>query len=241
VASTYRTAVIVTVGNELTSGDVENSNGRFLARRLESLGCNVRLSASIPDDVEAIARFLRLHRGDADCVVVTGGLGGTPDDVTREGVAATFDVPCELDERAATPLRERFGARGLTAYTERWATLPRGAEPLGNPLGGAPAFVVHDVFVLPGVPAEMEACFASIESRFRGEPIVQERLRYPLAESDVVGALVAFGERFPDVALGSYPSFGDGTREVELVLKSRDEARLAEATTWLRAAVDGRG
>ena len=230
--------MIVTVGNELTSGDVENSNASWLARRLESLGCGVLLVASLPDEVASIARFLRMHREDADCVLVTGGLGGTPDDLTREAVAAAFSVDCVLDERAAEPLRKRFAERGLTAYTERWATLPRGAEPLGNPLGGAPAFVLQQVYVLPGVPAEMQACFESIAQRFRGEPIHQVRLRYSLAESDLAVALTGFAEHFGDVSLGSYPSFGDGHREVELVLKSRDEAGLAEAVVWLRSAVD---
>jgi molybdenum cofactor synthesis domain-containing protein len=232
--------VILTVGDELTSGDVENSNASWLARSLEALGCRVRLSASVPDDIEVIARFLRLHRGDADCVIVTGGLGGTPDDVTREGIAAAFGIEVVLDEEAAAPLRERFGARGLTEYAERWATLPRGSEPLGNPLGGAPAFVLSEVYVLPGVPAEMRACFESISDRFQGEPIRQARLRYSLVESDLVGAMVEFADRYGDVALGSYPSFEDGKREVELVLKSRDAARLGEAVAWLESAIDGR-
>jgi nicotinamide-nucleotide amidase len=230
--------VILTVGDELTSGDVENSNASWLARSLEARGCHVLLVAALPDDIEAIASFLRLHRGDADCVLVTGGLGGTPDDLTREAVAAAFDVPCVLDERAAAPLRARFGSRGLTSYAERWATLPRGAEPLGNPLGGAPAFVLSEVYVLPGVPAEMRACFESIGERFRAEPIEQARLRYRAVESDLVGALIAFTSRFGDVSLGSYPSFDDGRREVELVLKSRDAARLAEAVAWLESAID---
>jgi nicotinamide-nucleotide amidase len=238
VPSVRRSAVIVTVGNELTSGDIENSNASWLARSLETLGCRVRLAASVPDDVDAIARFLRLHRGDADCVLVTGGLGGTPDDVTREGIAAAFDVECALDEQAAAPLRARFAGRGLTAYAERFATLPRGAEALGNPLGGAPAFVVSEVYVLPGVPAEMRACFDSIRNRFASDPIQQARRRYPLVESDLVDVLVEFSSRFGDVSLGSYPSFEEGRREVELVLKSRDAARLAEAVAWLEAAVE---
>jgi nicotinamide-nucleotide amidase len=240
VPSARRSAVIVTVGNELTSGDIENSNASWLARSLESLGCGVRLVASLPDDVDAIARFLRLHRGDADCVIVTGGLGGTPDDVTREGVAAAFDVECVLDEQAAGPLRARFAARGLTAYAERWATLPRGSQTLGNPFGGAPAFVVSEVYVLPGVPGEMRACFESISDRFASEPIQQTRLLYALVESDLVAALIEFSSRFDDVSLGSYPLFEDGKREVELVLKSRDGVRLADAVAWLDSAIADR-
>ena len=235
-----RSAVILTVGNELTSGDVENSNASWLARSLEARGWRVRLVAAVPDDVDEIARFLELHRGDAERVLVTGGLGGTPDDRTREGVAAVLGVECTLDERAAAPLRARFAGHGLAAYAERWATLPAGSEPLGNPLGGAPAFAVDEIYVLPGVPAEMRACFEAIADRFPGDPIRQARLRYPAVESDLIGALVAFEERYADVSLGSYPSFDDGRREVELVLKSSDPARLAEAVGWLEAAIAAR-
>jgi molybdenum cofactor synthesis domain-containing protein len=240
VQSELTSAVLLTVGGELTSGDVENTNASWLARRLEAGGCAVRLVASVPDEVETIARFLALHRGDAACTIVTGGLGGTPDDITREAVAAAFGVACELDERAAAPLRARFAERGLTDYALQWATLPAGAEPLGNPLGGAPAFVLEDVYVLPGVPAEMQACFEAIATRFGGAPILQRRLRYETVESELVATLRTFGERFPAVSLGSYPSFEDGRREVELVLKSRDEVLLAGAAAWLAEAVEKR-
>src|SRR6476659_7372966 len=133
------TALILTVGNELTSGDVENTNASWLSRRLAAHGGEVRLVAAITDDVDAISGFLRQHRHDATHVFVTGGLGGTPDDVTREGVAAAFAIGCALDERAAQPLRERYADR-LNEYILRWATLPIGSVPLQNPLGGAPAF-----------------------------------------------------------------------------------------------------
>jgi hypothetical protein len=84
----------------------------------------------------------------------------------------------------------------------------------------------------------MRACFDSISARFQGDPIQQARLRYALVESDLMGALVEFSERYGDVVLGSYPSFEDGRREVELVLKSRDAGRLAEAVEWLESAID---
>src|SRR4051794_11696730 len=230
------TALIVTVGDELTSGDVENTNASWLARRLEALGVRVRLVAAIRDDVEAIAAFLRLHRAEATHVLVTGGLGGTPDDVTREGVAAAFGVACALDEAAAGPLRAGIAGR-LGEYALRWATLPLGSVPVENPLGGAPAFQIENVWVLPGLPAEMRACFEAIAPRFSGRPILQARLQVAGRESDIVAALLACERRYPTVGLGSYPSFDGGRARVELVLKSSDAALLDEAVAWLRGAV----
>src|SRR4051812_8836211 len=230
------TAVIITVGDELTSGDVENTNASWLARRLEGLGVKVRLVASLTDDVDQISAFLRQHRYDANHVFVTGGLGGTPDDVTREGVATAFGVGCALDERAAGPLRERYAER-IGEYVLRWATLPVGAVPMTNPLGGAPAFQLANVWVLPGLPPEMRACFDAIADRFSGAPILSARLVVAARESEITGALQDCAARFPGVALGSYPSFEGGRGRVELALKRAAPALLGGARAGFRGAV----
>ena len=78
--------MILTVGNEIVSGDTENTNASWLARRLAGLGIDVRLIAAIHDDIEEIAAFIRVEAPRVEHVFVTGGLGGTPDDLTREGV-----------------------------------------------------------------------------------------------------------------------------------------------------------
>src|SRR5207253_386427 len=86
----HRTAAIVTIGNELVSGDTVNTNGSWLANRLEALGFDVLLIAALPDDEERVAAFVREQAAEVDVVLVTGGLGGTPDDITREAIAAAF-------------------------------------------------------------------------------------------------------------------------------------------------------
>jgi molybdenum cofactor synthesis domain-containing protein len=113
------TALVLTVGNEIVSGDVENTNASWLARRLASLGVSVELIAAIRDDVEEIGAFLRAEAARTDFVFVTGGLGGTPDDLTREGVASAFGVECEEIPEVAARLRGRFDARGLGGALRR--------------------------------------------------------------------------------------------------------------------------
>ena len=235
-----RTAVVLTIGNEIVSGDVENTNASWLARRLAALGVTVRLTAAVGDEIETVAAFLRTEMPDADVVFVTGGLGGTPDDLTREAVAAAFGVPCVEQEPLAGELRGRFAARGLAEYAARWARLPAGAEPLANPLGGAPGFALGNVFVLPGLPSEMEAMFDAIAERFRGTPVAAWRRRYRTTEGEIVAVLEEATARHPQVAVGSYPRFTDADGpSVEVVLKSSDEAALTEARAWLETALDG--
>ena len=87
------TAAILTIGNELVSGDVPNTNGSWLAKRLAPLGVSVRMLAALPDEIEQIAEFVRSEAARVDFLLVTGGLGGTPDDLTREALAYAFDAP----------------------------------------------------------------------------------------------------------------------------------------------------
>ena len=233
------TATIVTIGNELTSGDVPNTNASWLAKRLAPLGVETRLIAAVPDEIETIAEFVRRERQHVDYLFVTGGLGGTPDDLTREAIAATFDVPQVEQSEVAAALRARF--RGDPEYASRWALLPEGSRPLENPLGGAPGFALANVYVLPGLPSEMEAMFDSIAEEFRaGDAIGAWRRVYRTHESVIAPALVEAGERWPGVTIGSYPTFADDGPTVEIVIKSRDAAALEAASAWLAAALEER-
>jgi molybdenum cofactor synthesis domain-containing protein len=231
------TAAILTIGNELTSGDVVDTNGVWLAKRLERSGVNVAILAAVPDEIDKVARFIRREALKVDFVLVTGGLGGTPDDLTREAVAAAFDVGQEIVPELADALRARFTRD--PEYAARWAALPRGSEPIENPLGGAPGFVIENVYVLPGLPAEMEAMFDSIAARFAGAPpIAAWRRTYETRESEIVGVLVRVDDLFPGVLVGSYPTFGAEGPRVEIVLKSSDEEELARAVEHVVHALD---
>jgi molybdenum cofactor synthesis domain-containing protein len=230
------TAAILTIGNELTSGDVVDTNGAWLAHRLEQIGVTVTILAAVRDEIDAVARFLRREAPDVDFVIVTGGLGGTPDDLTREAVAATFDVAQEMVPELADALRARFTRD--PEYAARWAALPAGSRGLENPLGGAPGFVIENVYVLPGLPAEMRAMFDSVEHEFAGSPPIGSwRRKYRLRESEIVEVLVEAGERWPGLLVGSYPSFDKGGPEVEVVLKSQDGAVLSRAAGWVESAL----
>jgi molybdenum cofactor synthesis domain-containing protein len=230
------TASIVTIGNELVSGDTVNTNGSWLAARLEALGVDVLLIASLPDEEERIAALVSAQAADADLVLVTGGLGGTPDDITREAIAAAFGVPQEEQPEVAERLRARYS--GDPDYVTRWAQLPAGSRPLENPLGGAPGFVIGNVYVLPGLPAEMEAMFETVAAELGGgSPIGSWRRTYRTTESRIVAVLEAGGGRYPAVKVGSYPSFGAEGSSVEVVLKSSDPAALAAAQAWFEQAL----
>jgi len=161
--------------------------------------------------------------------------GGLLADPTKTVLTEIGVAQVEVTDVAAR-LRERFA--GDPEYAARWALLPEGSRPLEIPNGGAPGFAIENVYVLPGLPAEMEAMFETIADEVRdGAPIGTWRRTYRTTESRIVEVLEEVTARHPDVLVGSYPSFAGGVAEVEVVIKSGDPAALAAATAWLEPAL----
>lgn len=230
-------AAILTIGNEIVSGDVPNSNAYWIAQRLERLGVKVVLIAAVPDEEERIIEFVRRETGRVDHLLVTGGLGGTPDDITREAIAAAFAVPQEVVPELADDLRARF--KGAPEYAARWAALPKGSDMLENPLGGAPGFRLGNVWVYPGLPTEMEAMFTRYEDELRSDrPILVWRRKERTRESIIAPALEEATDRWPEVSVGSYPTFQPEGPLVEVVLKSSDTAQFDAAVVFLDSELD---
>jgi nicotinamide-nucleotide amidase len=156
-------SAVVAVGDELLLGDIVNGNAAWLGERLAVAGAPVVHSAMVGDDVDRIARAVGRALEDADVVLVTGGLGPTSDDVTRDAVAAVAGVPLERRAELEEQLRARFAAFGRTMPLSvlRQADVPRGARPLDNPVGTAPGLRLeldHQLlFALPGPPHELAA------------------------------------------------------------------------------------
>ena len=229
-------AAILTIGNELVSGDTENTNASWLARRLESLGVRVAISAAVPDETDRDRRVRAARaRPRVDHLIVTGGLGGTPDDITREALAAAFGVPQEAVPELAADLRARF--RGDPEYAARWAALPQGSQPLDEPARRRARLPDREHLGAAG-PAERDegdvrplrrrAAAATVRSRHGGAGSRRASRRSPPRSSRRPA-------RWPEVTVGSYPSFEDSGPEVEVVLKSADPDALAAAKSWLES------
>ena len=156
-------SAVVAVGDELLLGDIVNGNAAWLGERLAAAGAPVVHSAMVGDDVGRIVTAVRRALDDADVVLVTGGLGPTSDDLTRDAVAAVAGVPLERRPELEQQLRERFAAYRyeMPLSVLRQADVPRGARPLDNAVGTAPGLRVELggqlLFALPGPPHELAA------------------------------------------------------------------------------------
>jgi nicotinamide-nucleotide amidase len=154
---------IVTIGDEVLSGRTLDTNFAFLARALEEASIAVGWHSTVGDEAGRITEGLKRALARADAVVMTGGLGPTPDDLTRKAVAGALGRPLQLDEGVLEAIRERIRRLGrkVPSSIEAQALLPRGAVAWQNSLGTAPGVLIeHEgkpVILLPGVPGEMEA------------------------------------------------------------------------------------
>jgi nicotinamide-nucleotide amidase len=178
-------AVLITVGDELLLGRTVDTNGAWLGRALGTLGILVARRLTVADDEAEIRKAVADAMTVGDIVIVTGGLGPTPDDLTRDAVAGLLGVPLREDPGVLESIRVRFRDRGveeLPLPNRRVAQVPAGARKLANPVGTAPGLVFDAdgcvVVLLPGVPREMKGIFTDgleslLQERFadRLEPI----------------------------------------------------------------------
>lgn len=178
-----RVAEIVTIGDELLSGETVDTNSSYLDGLLEKWGWIVTRHSTVPDFVPAIAEAIQEAARRASLVICSGGLGPTEDDLTLEGLARALECPLVLHEPTLERIKLRFERRGvvMTPNNERQARVPAVGEVLLNEAGTAPAFraplLGAEVYVLPGVPAEVRWLAQNIlRGRLdRGAPIVHRR------------------------------------------------------------------
>ncbi|WP_049942000.1 competence/damage-inducible protein A [Haloterrigena turkmenica] len=232
-------AAILTVGDELLAGDVENTNATWLASRLADRGVVVGEIRVVPDDAALIATAVREFTDRFDATIVTGGLGSTPDDVTLEGVARAFDVSLERDdevrsavEATVSDIRDEYPQ--FEFDLEEAARYPSEGRIVPNEEGIAPGWVIANVYIVPGLPAEMKATFGAIVDEFDGERRT-ETVYSSEPESHLNELLETVRDRF-DVTVGCYP----GADRKRITLSSDDADRLEQATDWMtsRSEID---
>jgi nicotinamide-nucleotide amidase len=239
---------VLAVGDELLLGDIVNGNAAWLGAALAGCGVQVVHSACVGDDLGRLGVAVRRAMEDASVVVLTGGLGPTVDDLTREAVAAVAGVPLDRRPELETRLRQRVSAAGqvledLPRAVWKQADLPRGATALDNPVGTAPGFRIEIdgrlVFALPGPPHEMQAVVRAhvleeLAAR-SGSRLTTRTLRCAgVGEATVAERVEAAVELPPGVTLAYLA--GEGIVRVRLTTAD-DPAVLAPALAAARRAL----
>lgn len=226
-------AEIVSVGSELLLGQIVDTNSAVIGRHLAAIGLDLYYKTTVGDNLSRLTAVLRQALARSEVVITTGGIGPTADDITREAVAAATGRELEFSEHLMAQIEAFFRARGfkLSPSNRRQAFIPRGAIPIENPVGTAPAFVVEVgercVITLPGVPREMEHLLVTrvlpyLRERYglKGEIRLRVLKVVGLGESRIGELLADFMEKGRNPTIGTLAHLGQV--DVRIAAKGSD-------------------
>lgn len=250
-------AIILSVGDELVLGQTVDTNSAWISQQLAAVGCAVAAHLTVADDQRAIEQAIEESVGRCDVLVVSGGIGPTEDDLTRQALAAVLRVPLELNEQWLAELHKFFEARGrpMPEFNRIQAMVPRGATMVFNTAGTAAGidatYVSGDqkticrVFVLPGVPKEMKVMFTRdvlphVKRQTGGAVILSRTLHtFGLGESAVAERLGDLMRRDRNPSVGTTVTAGVVSLRINARYASLEEAtrELAATEAACRAAM----
>ncbi|MEI9904928.1 MAG: molybdopterin-binding protein [Asticcacaulis sp.] len=237
------TAAILIIGDEILSGRTTDTNVNTIAKFLASLGVDLLEVRMVHDQEAQIVDAVNTLRHRHDYVFTTGGIGPTHDDITADCMARAFNVQISEHPAALKLLADRALKMGweLNANSRRMARIPYGADLISNPVSAAPGFQIGNVFVLAGVPKIMTAMLEDVAPRLRaGHRVLSRTLRLAyVGESWAADILRDIDNRYPDLALGSYP-YGmlPGEFGTHLVVRGQDQKSLDSAMNELIRALE---
>jgi molybdenum cofactor synthesis domain-containing protein len=237
MAPSPRSASILIIGDEILSGEVGDENASYLARHLTAIGVRVVGMRVVPDRMSAIVNGLKQASAEADAVFVSGGIGPTHDDLTRQAVAEAMGRGCERHAEAEARLRSGYGS-GLTTAELSMADLPGGARLLIGRRSGAFGFGVERVHVLPGVPVLLREIFDHVIEDWEPAAYYREEMATRFREGNLADALRKIQHEHPAVAIGSYPVRTPEGHRVKIVLRTGDREALARARARVLELID---
>jgi molybdenum cofactor synthesis domain-containing protein len=225
------TAALLVIGDEILSGRTKDKNIGYIADYLTEIGIELR-EVRVVADVEAdIVGAVNALRARYDNVLTTGGIGPTHDDITADAMAKAFGVAIDFDPRAVAILEKRYGKADLNEARMRMARIPAGADLIANSVSQAPGFSIGNVHVMAGVPSIMQAMLDALTAKLpTGRKMLSRSVPAGMGEGRIAARLGEIQASFPDVLIGSYPTFDPETGfTTTIVVRSRDEAKLDAA------------
>ena len=232
-----RRASIVSIGNEILTGQTVDTNASYLCERLFSIGVPVVSCYTVGDEIERIVRALKSAADDAEIVLATGGLGPTDDDLTRQGIARFLGSELQLQDELLRKIQSFFDRRNLKMSVKNkvQAYLPAGTRALTNELGTAPGIMAEIsgklIFTMPGVPSEMKTMFEKsvlpkLENLTAGQVIAARKLRcFGTGESNIAEMLGNFMERDRNPLINCTASSGIITLHIIATAGNNDKAQ----------------
>ena len=230
-------AEIIAVGTEILTGQILNTNAQFLSEKLAEIGVDVYIQTAVGDNEARLLSVLEIARERSELVILTGGLGPTEDDLTKQTVAKFLGKNLVFDAQAQAKLDDFFAQRpdyARTPNNERQAQIIQGATPLANETGLAVGGMIEvegvTYVVLPGPPSELKPMVINelLPRLMTGAKLYSRVLRFfGIGESQLVTILVDLIEQQTDPTLAPYAKTGEVTLRLSTKAKSKEEADAA--------------
>lgn len=230
-------AEIIAVGTEILTGQILNTNAQFLSEKLAEIGVDVYIQTAVGDNEARLLSVLEIARERSELVILTGGLGPTEDDLTKQTVAKFLGKNLVFDAQAQAKLNDFFAQRpdyARTPNNERQAQIIQGATPLANETGLAVGGMIEvegvTYVVLPGPPSELKPMVLNelLPRLMTGAKLYSRVLRFfGIGESQLVTILADLIEQQTDPTLAPYAKTGEVTLRLSTKAKSKEEANLA--------------
>ncbi len=221
------TAALLVIGDEILSGRTKDKNIGYIADHLTAIGIRLTEVRIVADVEMEIVDALNAMRPRYDYVFTTGGIGPTHDDITADSVAKAFGVGIDVDQRAVDLMLKHFKKSQLDGDRMRMARIPFGADLVENKLSRAPGFKLENVIVMAGIPAVMQVMLDAVTPKLKtGRKMLTETVDVHAPESEIAPWLRQLQDEFPDISMGSYPFYNEGSWGANLVLRSTDPERL---------------
>jgi len=232
------TAALIIIGNEILSGRTHDKNIPYIATKLNEAGVQLREVRVIPDIGSTIIDTVNVLRAQHDYIFTTGGIGPTHDDITCEFVAQAFGVPVIRHPEAERLLLAHYGPEQINDARMKMANVPQGATLIPNPVSAAPGFIIGNVHVMAGVPRIAQAMLDwVVPTLIGGAPVMSVSITTNLPEGTIADGLTAIANGYPDIDIGSYPTFKQGELATTLVVRSPDAAQNEAAAAEIRDLV----
>ena len=230
-------AEIIAVGTEILTGQILNTNAQFLSEKLAEIGVDVYIQTAVGDNEARLLSVLEIARERSELVILTGGLGPTEDDLTKQTVGKFLGKNLVFDAQAQTKLDDFFAQRpdyARTPNNERQAQIIQGATPLANETGLAVGGMIEvegiTYVVLPGPPSELKPMVLNelLPRLMTGAKLYSRVLRFfGIGESQLVTILADLIEQQTDPTLAPYAKTGEVTLRLSTKAKSKEEADAA--------------
>ena len=230
-------AEIIAVGTEILTGQILNTNAQFLSEKLAEIGVDVYIQTAVGDNEARLLSVLEIARERSELVILTGGLGPTEDDLTKQTVAKFLGKNLVFDAQAQAKLDDFFAQRpdyARTPNNERQAQIIQGATPLANETGLAVGGMIEvegvTYVVLPGPPSELKLMVLNelLPRLMTGAKLYSRVLRFfGIGESQLVTILADLIEQQTDPTLAPYAKTGEVTLRLSTKAKSKEEADAA--------------